>query len=113
LYYYYYPDSDYFQNSVNDVFLDLHYWFKANKHNLNSHKTNFKKFTINNKTIININTGYGNKTTEEVLTTKFLGLQIDGNFNWKKHTEYIIPKLSSACFIISTITPLLKADDLN
>jgi hypothetical protein len=56
--------------------------------------------------------GYDNKTTEEVLTTKSLSLQTDNNLNWKKHIEYIIPKLSSACFAMRTVTQLLKADTL-
>jgi hypothetical protein len=51
------------------------------------------KFAANNKTYTNLNIGY-DKTTEEVGTTKFLGLQIDNNLNLKKHTEYIIPKLN-------------------
>jgi hypothetical protein len=55
---------------------------------------------------------YDNKTIEEVLTTKFLGLQIDNNLNWKKHIEYIIPKLSSAYFAMRTVTPLLEVDTL-
>jgi hypothetical protein len=45
----------------------------------------------NSKTCINLNIGYDDKAMEEVETTKFLGLQIDSNFNWKKHTENIIP----------------------
>jgi hypothetical protein len=56
------------------------------------------KFVINNKTCINLNIGYYNKTIEEVGITKFLSLQIDDNLNWKRHIEYIIPKLTSACF---------------
>jgi hypothetical protein len=43
------------------------------------------KFATNEKTCINLNIGYDNKTVEEVLTAKFLGLQIDNNLNWKKH----------------------------
>jgi hypothetical protein len=71
------------------------------------------KFTTNNETRINFNIGYDNKTIEEVLlTTKFLGLQIDSNLNWKKHIEYIIPKLSSACFAMRTVKPLLNVDTL-
>jgi hypothetical protein len=30
--------------------------------------------------------GYDNKTTQEVLTTKFHGFEIDNNLNWKKST---------------------------
>jgi hypothetical protein len=37
------------------------------------------KFATNNKTCINLNIGYDDKTTEEVLTTQFLGLQTDNN----------------------------------
>jgi hypothetical protein len=47
----YHPDSNYFQNSINDVFADLNNWFKANKLTSNFDKTNFMKFTTNNKTI--------------------------------------------------------------
>jgi hypothetical protein len=80
----YHPDSDYIHNSFNDVFADLNNWFKTNKLILNFDKTNFMKFTTNNKTSINFNIGYDNKTIAEVVTTKFLGLQIDNSLNWKK-----------------------------
>jgi hypothetical protein len=72
--------------------------------------TNFMKFATNNNISINFNISYDNKTTEKVLTTKFLGLQLDNNLNWKKHTEYIYPKLSSGCFAIRAVIPLLKVD---
>jgi hypothetical protein len=56
--------------------------------------------------------GYDNKTVEEALTTNYFGLQIVNNFSWKKYIEYIIPKLSSACFVMRIVTPLLKVDTL-
>jgi hypothetical protein len=104
----YHPDSNYFQNSIDDVFADLNNCFKANKVTFNFDKTNVIKFATNNKPSINFNIAYENKTVEEILRTKFLGLQIDNNLNWKKHIEYIIPKLSSTCFAMRTVTPLLK-----
>jgi hypothetical protein len=85
--------------------------FKANKLTLNFDKTDLIKFSINNKTNINFNIGYDNKTIEEVVTTKFLCLQIDNNFNWKKHIEFF-PQTNSACFAMRTVTPLLKVDTL-
>jgi hypothetical protein len=45
--------------------------------------------------------GYVDKTVEDVETTKFLGLQVDSNLNWKTHIQYIIPKLGSACFAMN------------
>jgi hypothetical protein len=41
---------------------DLTNWFKANKLSSNFDKTNFMKFTTNNKTSINFNIGYDDKT---------------------------------------------------
>jgi hypothetical protein len=106
----YHLDSDSFQNSINDVFADLNNWFKANKLISNSDKTNFRKFTTNNKTSINFNVGYDK--TIEVVTTKFLGLQIDNNLNRKKHIEYIIPK-QRTMFAMRTVAPVLTVDSLN
>jgi hypothetical protein len=44
-----------------------------------------------NKTCIHLNIDYEDKTMEEAETTELLGLQTDGNFNWKTHSAYIIP----------------------
>jgi hypothetical protein len=56
--------------------------------------------------------GSDDNTIEEVETTKFLGLQIDSNFNWKTHIQYIIPKLSSAFSAMRTVTSLMKTETL-
>jgi hypothetical protein len=57
-----------------------------------------KLLLYNNKISINLNIGYDNKT-EEVLTTKFLGLQINNNLNWKKARRIYYPqtKFSMLC----------------
>jgi hypothetical protein len=53
---------------------------------------------------LSLNRGFDNKLTEEVEVDKSLGLQIASKLNWKKHTEYTIPKLSSAFFVMKTVT---------
>jgi hypothetical protein len=70
------------------------------------------KFCTTNKNCVNLSIGYVDKTIKEAETTKFLGLQIDNNLNWKTHIQYIIPKLSSACFAMRTITSLMKTGTL-
>jgi hypothetical protein len=70
------------------------------------------KLCTNNKTCVNITTGYDDKTIAEVETPKFLGLRINNTFNWKTHTECIIPQLSSACFVMWTVTSLMKMKTL-
>jgi hypothetical protein len=50
------------------------------------------KFATNNKTCINLNIGYDNNTIEDLLTNKFIGLQIDDNLNLKKHkVQHALP----------------------
>jgi hypothetical protein len=66
------PDSNYFQNSITDVFADLSKWFKANILTFNFDMTNFMKFATKNKTYISLYIGYDNKTIA-VLITKFFG----------------------------------------
>jgi hypothetical protein len=97
---------------MNDVFAGLNKWIKANKLTLNLYKTNLMKFCTTNKNCVNLSIGYEDKTIEEVETTKFLGLQINNNIHWKTHIQYIIPKLSSACFAMRTVTSLMKTETL-
>jgi hypothetical protein len=58
---------------MNDVFASLNKGIKANKLTLHFDKTNLMKFCSNNKTCVNLNIGYDNRTIE-VETTRFLGL---------------------------------------
>jgi hypothetical protein len=69
------------------------------------------KFCTTNKDCVNLSIGYVDKTIEEA-ETKFLSLQVDNNLNWKTHIQYIIPKLSSACFPMRNITSLMKTETL-
>jgi hypothetical protein len=50
--------------------------------------------------------GYDEKSIEESINTKFLGLQIDNHLNWKNHIDLMIPKLSTACYAISSISQI-------
>jgi hypothetical protein len=61
-------------------------------------------FCINNKSRFNLYISYDDKSIEEVEITAFIGLQIDSNLNWKAHIQYMMPKLSSACFAMRTVT---------
>jgi hypothetical protein len=54
------------------------------------------KFAFNNKTYINLNIGYGNKTFEEMGRAKFLALQIVDNL---ENTLNIYFKFSLLCLL--------------
>jgi hypothetical protein len=53
-----------------------------------------------------------NKHISSVKETKFLGLITDNTLSWKGHIDYIIPKLSSACYVIRTIKPYVSQNTL-
>ncbi|KAJ8868929.1 hypothetical protein PR048_030470 [Dryococelus australis] len=44
----------------------------------------------------------------ETAVIKFLGLKVDNFLNWKSHIAYILPKLSSACFVLRSIAEVLN-----
>jgi len=56
---------------------------------------------------INLNIGYGNETIKFVITTKFLGVQIDNNTSSVR-----IHRRSSACFAVVALTGLMTTDTL-
>lgn len=46
----------------------------------------------------------------EVATTQFIGLQIGCKLKWKIHIKYVNPKLSSAYYVMTTITLPMKIE---
>jgi hypothetical protein len=52
------------------------------------------------------------KQISTVNETKFLGLIIDNTLSWKGHTEYIKPKLCSACYVMRTVKPYVSQNAL-
>jgi hypothetical protein len=106
------PEIDSFPDCMNDVFASLNKWIKANKLTLYFDKTSFMKLCTNNKTCVNINVGYNDKTIEKIETAQFYVLQIKNNLNWKTHSQYSICKLSSPCCAMRAVTSLMKTENL-
>jgi len=55
---------------------------------------------------------YKDNVTDEVKSTKFLGMHINNHMNWKNHADQIIPKFSAACFSISNLINILNPNIL-
>jgi hypothetical protein len=41
-----------------------------------------------------------------MVSTKFLGLQIDDHLNWKNRIDQMVPKLSGACYAVRASVPV-------
>jgi hypothetical protein len=67
-------DSNYFQNSINDVSTGLNKWLKVSKLTLHFHKNKLNEIY---RTCINM------RTSEDVLPTMFLGIQINNDLKGK------------------------------
>jgi len=83
-------------------------WFAANKLGLNLDKTNTMKFITNNSSDTPLCTGYKEKHTEEMVDTKFLGLQIDNHLSWKNH----IQQSRGACYAIKSMAHIKNINTL-
>jgi hypothetical protein len=87
-------------------------WFTANTLVLNINKTNIIEFASKQSSNSSLTVAFGNLLMNEVPVIKFLGIQIDKNLNWKSHMEYILPKLSSAIFVIRSLSYFMSTETL-
>ena len=89
----------------------LNVWFAVNKLSLNVSKTNFILFG-NRKHNEDVNITINNVKIDRVYVTKFLGVLIDSNLNWKEHIDSINNKISKSIAIIYRASKILNTDSL-
>jgi hypothetical protein len=87
-------------------------WFSANQLLLNLDKTNRTKFITNNLSYSVLRIGNNEEYIEEMVKTKFLGLQIDNHLNWKSHTEPMIPRLSKGFYAVTSMVHISSINTL-
>ena len=49
---------------------------------------------------------------DPVSDTKFLGIYLQDSINWNNHIQCIIPKLSSACYIMRRLKPIMPTNTI-
>jgi len=91
---------------------DINSWFKANLLSLNINKTSLLHFRSNCNIDNTLEINYMNTTITNIPSVKFLGLLVDNTLSWDRHINHIASKLSSACYAVRTLTPLLSKNAL-
>jgi len=86
--------------------------FKVNLFSININKTYYMQFKTKNKPTLDINTVCNDNLITTLPNVMFLGIYIHNSINWSCHIEYIIPKLSSACYIMRSIKPFMSLNTL-
>ena len=79
--------------TVNKELKKLCDWFAVNKLSLNLNKTNYMIFN-KTKQAPTVDISIQNFKIERVYVTKFLGVMIDEDLNWKNHISYVKTKVS-------------------
>ena len=88
-------------------------WFNSIFLYLNSSKTTYIRFhTHQNRRDQDLNFSVGNQGIVRSTSTKFLGLTIDQNLNWKEHCNGLSKKLNSLCYMIRNLKSVLAFRDL-
>ena len=106
------PNPHKLGEDINKMTQNINDWFDANLLSLNLDKTHFMRFVTRNSSLNDFDSSHGNINIAMVDNTKFLGLTLDNSLTWQNHIDTIAPKLSSACFALRLLKPLLSWDAL-
>jgi hypothetical protein len=101
------PNIKDFQTNMVTAFNCVNKWFKVNLLSINVNKTHYIQFKTKNKPKTNIHITCNDSLITSRSYIKFLGICTNDSINWSCHIEYIIPKLSSACYIMRNIKPFM------
>ena len=83
-------------------------WFKINQLVLSTNKTYTIKFVSYKAPIYPLHLIDADQTLSVTDTIKFLGLHLDSHLSWKSHTNVLVRKLSSVCYVLRKLSNILN-----
>jgi len=99
-----------FETKIDKIFGDINNWFKVNQLILNYNKTHYLQFNTKSNWDYDLKLNYQSNHIKSSSSTKCLGLIIDDSLSWKAHTDQMMPKLNTACFVIRTIQAIISPE---
>jgi hypothetical protein len=96
---------------VNKIFYEVNTWFRTNLLKLNVNKTHILQFITMYHDDHGMYSNISYKLPADSECIRFLELNID-NLSWKNHINYLVTKLSSSCFIMRTVKPIMSLGSL-
>ena len=100
------------QTAINSELAETSTWLKINILCLNVIKTHHMIFTHKRKIQPSVALSIEGHPIDEVDNTKFLGVYLDNNINWKKHISYISGKVARGIGLIIKARKMLTRDAL-
>jgi hypothetical protein len=101
-----------FQTNMAVAFETINTWSKVNSLTINIEKTHYIQFKTRNTPSYDLNISCDNDLITSVDNIKFLGIHLQDSINWDCHIEHILPKLSSACYIMRNIKQIMPSNTL-
>lgn len=93
-------DAKSLSKHLNTEMCEISDWFKLNKLSINVTKTNYIIFGGTKDQGKDLNICIGTNRIQNVNDSKYLGVYVDNNLNWKKHISCIESKISKAIGIM-------------
>jgi len=106
------PNPKDFQTNIVEAFDSVNKWFKVNSLSINVEKTHYIQFKTKNKPTFDMNIVCDNNSITPATDIEFLSIYLQDSINWSRHIEYIIPKLSSACYVMRSIKQIMPINTL-
>ena len=95
------------QTLINDELSKIIEWLNINKLSLNKNKAKYMIFHMRKKDIPSFSLKLGNTNIEKVYDFNYLGLTVDTNLNWKKHTEKVANRCSKKIGVLNRLKYVL------
>lgn len=107
-------DLEMLNDTINSELAKISDWLRVNRLSLNIKKTHFIVFTAINKKYDHnsLSVSINNLLISCKTSTKFLGIFLDQNLNWKTHINYIALKISKNIGVINKLKYLLPKNVL-
>lgn len=86
-------------------------WFSRNNMNLNADKTTVINYRLTTVEMPPLNIQLDNATLTSEVSTKFLGIHLDQNLNWKNHIDNLAPKISSFSYVLRTLRNTINLEN--
>uniref|UniRef100_A0A2A4JUV6 Reverse transcriptase domain-containing protein n=1 Tax=Heliothis virescens TaxID=7102 RepID=A0A2A4JUV6_HELVI len=99
------------EDEINNTIQSLIEWMDNNNLKINIAKTKIMYFSQRIASP-NFNIIYQGTSLNTVDTTKFLGIIIDRNLNWKTHTEELTKRVSSSAYALYKLSAIIDTDAL-
>ena len=101
-------DLNELNSKLNSLLCCISKWFKNYQLVLNLNKTHNIKFASSKLLTYPLNIVYNNRALTVTESIKFLSMHLDCNLTWKSHIDNLIKKLSSICFMLRKLLPILN-----